>query len=73
MSDPIDDAVASAQPGIRKVNIGLGPNRGAMLVLPEDITEAELLGIVGMLALELPKQIRRDRNRALSRILVPAN
>lgn len=69
-ADPIDVAIAKAAPQATTANIALlgNPHRPALLVVPNDITEMELLGLIAVV-LQVGDQLRAQRPSA--RILLP--
>jgi hypothetical protein len=68
--DSIDVAIQKAAPRATTANIALlgNQNRPALLVVPDDITEMELLGLIGAV-LQIGDQLRA--RRPVARLLVP--
>lgn len=68
--DAIDAAIVKAAPQATTANIALlgNPNRPALLVVPTDITEMELPGLIAVV-LRVGDQLRAQRPSA--RILLP--
>lgn len=68
--DSIDVAIAKAAPQATTANIALlrNPNRPALLVVPSDITDLELIGLIAAVV-QVGDELRAKRPPA--RLLVP--
>lgn len=76
-ADPIDHAIAAAEKPvqIRMMRIPVtiaSTKRPAVVELPADISDAELLELIGWLAAVVAPQLRAQRESPRSRILVPS-
>lgn len=68
--DSIDVAIAKAAPQATTANIALlgNPNRPALLVVPNDVTDMELIGLIAAV-IQIGDQLRAQRPSA--RLLLP--
>jgi hypothetical protein len=72
MSDSIDKAIAkTAPPGTVTVKLTLKGGRSGVVVLPEDTTPAELLGLVAFLTGTVAPSMAKEQAADESPIVVP--
>ena len=73
MNDQVEQAIAGVQAAAARpvrLEIPLANGRSAGLSVPEDTTDAELLGLVAVVSIEVRKLLQRRRTR--SRLVVPS-
>jgi hypothetical protein len=74
MNDQLEQAIAGVQAAAARpvrIEIPLANGRSAGIVLPGDTSDAELLGMVAIVAVEVRKVLLR-RRQSPSRLVVPS-
>jgi hypothetical protein len=74
MSDPIDAAIGAVESTVNMIGVDVrisSTGRQFTVGVPEDMTEAELLEMLGWLVTVLAGTLKANRERGKTRILVP--